>query len=67
MIPDSVTEIGMDAFSHCTGLTSITIPDSVTEIGYNAFEGCNNLTIYAPAGSYAEQYTKKENIPFCAI
>ena len=36
--------IGNDAFSGCTGLTSIVIPSSVTSIGSGAFEGCEGLT-----------------------
>ena len=42
-IPDSVTNIGYDAFSDCTGLVSIKIPDSVVEIGSGAFCGCTKL------------------------
>ena len=43
-IPNSVTTIGINAFSSCIGLTSITIPDSVTTIGDYAFSGCTGLT-----------------------
>ena len=39
-----VTGIGEGAFSHCTGLTSVTIPNSVTSIGHSAFSGCEGLT-----------------------
>ncbi len=46
-IPNSVTNIGRDAFSGCLGLTSITIPNSVTSIGYSAFHGCQHLTSIA--------------------
>ena len=43
-IPDSVTTIGVSAFSGCSSLTSVTIPDSVTSIRSNAFSGCSSLT-----------------------
>lgn len=71
-IPDSVTTIGF-AFSGCTALKEIHMTDSVTFIGVpeddnecNIFEDSDNLTIYAPVGSYAEQYAKSNNIPFVA-
>ena len=43
-IPNSVTSIGVKAFSDCTSLTSVVIPDSVTTIGDSAFSDCTSLT-----------------------
>ena len=42
-IPNSVTFI-YDAFTYCTGLTSVTIPNSVIDIGSWSFQGCTGLT-----------------------
>ena len=42
-IPNSVTNIGSNAFRDCTSLTSIEIPNSVTSIGSNTFRGCTGL------------------------
>ena len=39
-----VTSIGLWAFCHSGGLTSVTIPNSVTNIVYEAFYGCSGLT-----------------------
>ena len=39
-----VTAVGSEAFSGCSGLTSVTIPPSVTSIGESAFYGCSGLT-----------------------
>lgn len=43
-IPNTVTEIGQNAFYYCNKMTSINIPDSVTTIGAGAFESCSSLT-----------------------
>lgn len=42
-IPNTVTEIGQNAFYWCSKMTSITIPDSVTTIGAEAFYNCSSL------------------------
>ncbi len=39
-----VTKIGDEAFSGCSGFTSISIPSSVTAIGDEAFASCTGLT-----------------------
>ena len=44
VIREGTLGIADNAFSACSGLTSITIPNSVTSIGYAAFNGCTGLT-----------------------
>ena len=44
VIPDGVTEIGVQAFEDCRRLKSVTIPGSVKKIGGGAFYGCSSLT-----------------------
>ena len=44
VIPDSVTHIGMCAFSECYGLTSIIIPYGVKRIEQYTFYMCGHLT-----------------------
>ena len=41
--PDSVKEIGKEAFYGCESLREISIPDSVTKIGEGAFKWCRSL------------------------
>ena len=43
-IGNSVTNIGIDAFSGCISLTNITIPNNVTSLGDEAFAFCISLT-----------------------
>jgi len=44
IIENGVTSIGNNAFSGCSGLTSVTIPNSVTSIGGSVFNDCTSLT-----------------------
>ena len=43
IIPNSVVNIGKDAFYYCSKLTSITIPNSVSTIESYAFNRCDSL------------------------
>ena len=48
-LPNSVTQIGKNAFSWCKALQSIHIPNSVTQIGDSAFYDCEALqSIHIP-------------------
>lgn len=50
VIPNSVTEIGHDAFLNCGTVVSVVIPDSVTTIIEDAFFHCASLhTLGIPA------------------
>ena len=43
VLPNTITEIGDDAFASCINLKKINIPDSVTSIGSHAFWNCRSL------------------------
>ena len=49
MIPDSVTSIGMWAFSGCRSLKSVIIPTTVKFIGFFAFSSCPDICIRVKA------------------
>ncbi|MBR1851319.1 MAG: leucine-rich repeat domain-containing protein [Bacteroidales bacterium] len=42
-LPDSLEDIGEEAFGICRNLTNITIPSSVKQVGRYAFYSCSNL------------------------
>ena len=42
-LPDGLTNIGKEAFSGCSSMTSIELPNSVTSIGESAFLDCFDL------------------------
>ena len=44
IIPNSVTNLGHSAFSHCTSLTTLNIPSSIVDVPSSAFAGCLSLT-----------------------
>lgn len=60
-IPNKLETIGHQAFA-ITGLKSVILPNSIKEIEGNPFMLCD-AKIYAPEGSYAEEYCLKKGIP----
>ena len=61
IIPNSVSNIGVQAFYSCTGLTSIVIPEGVTKISDYAFRGCGCLKdVYC----YAKNVPVTDSSPF---
>ena len=48
LFPDSVKEIGENAFAGCTAL-NLTIPDSVKLIEYNAFKNVPHIEYHGTA------------------
>ena len=52
-IPDSVTEIGLGAFTGCSNLTRVTIPNGTIKIGAGAFSECSGLTSVSIPASVA--------------
>jgi len=47
-VPNSVTSIGIEAFSECLNLTYIAMPTSVTNIGIRAFSECSLTYVNIP-------------------
>lgn len=63
-ISEGVTRIEEGAFSICYALTEVIIPSSVTYINDYAFFFSTDVTIKGIAGSYAEEFAKKNKYPF---
>ena len=43
ILPESLTEIGSNAFRKCTSLNDITLPEGLEELGAGCFWGCTSL------------------------
>ena len=43
VVPNTISEIGENAFYDCSGLKSVDLPDTLRRIGDSAFNGCSSL------------------------
>jgi hypothetical protein len=57
----------IEALEKVKSLEEITIPNSVTSMGDYVFYYCENIMIQCNRNSYAEEYAKKNNIPYKII
>ena len=61
-----ITTIGLNAFSYCKSLKTITIPESVFSIEHSCFEFCENLTsITIPKNVTSISYNMFYACKFC--
>lgn len=47
-IPNTVTDVGQNAFMYCSALTKVTIPNSVTSIDAGCFQGAGLTSVTIP-------------------
>lgn len=59
VITDTIKGIASNAFTYCTGLTSIKLPSTVVNFGDSIFVNCTNLEkIYVKKFTFAEKWVK---------
>lgn len=66
IIPENIKSIEAAAFENCKELENVYIPD-LTTVSDTAFRGCDKVTIYSGKNSHAEEYAKKNGIPFVEV
>lgn len=67
LLPESVEEVGFDAFRDCEKLTAFIVLGTETELGPDALMGSANVTVYAPAGSKAAEFAEENKIEFIPL
>ena len=64
LVPETVTEIGINAFADCPKLRYAAFLGTETVIDDTAFAGVTNLTIIAPAESSAATWAQEHHVNF---
>jgi hypothetical protein len=66
-LPESLAEIGDEAFAGCGAMNEVSVPESVTVIGEDAFNDCGEaLLILTEAGSEAVNYARGHQVDYRA-
>jgi NAD-dependent DNA ligase len=67
VVMPSVTKINREAFYDCKALKKIVVSEKLICIEDMAFVDCGNFKIEAPAGSYAENFMKENEVKDATI
>ena len=66
-LPDSLEEIGSEAFVNCENLISLVIPERVSFIEPDAFSECRHLMLFVYPDSYGKEYAEERDILYSEI
>ena len=66
-LPDSLEEIGSEAFVNCENLISLQLPKNVNFIEPDAFAECRHLMLFVYPDSYAKEYAIDQDILYSEI
>ena len=64
VFPETLKEIGDEAFAFCSGIGRLDVPQSIEKFGENVFNGCENIKLVVSRPSAAHEYAKQSGIPF---
>lgn len=66
-LPDGMLTVSYNNLDYLTNLTTLTIPASVTQIDAYFSSDVSHVTVYGCAGSYAEEFAKRNNMKFVDV
>ena len=64
IISEGIETLEENVFAGCIYMTNAVLPQSLRNIAPNAFANCHKLTVLALAGSAAEDFANRTDIPF---
>ncbi len=64
VLPPEVRVIEDRAFANMPGLQAVNLPESIQYMGEDVFAGDPGVTLYGVSGGWAEEYARRNNLPF---